>query len=200
MAPTFTYSKLWSGRRFRLSQNTISWGRFSVEDSHYSELSEDARSQARRRFREVNPQLIADAFEHLLRLQKPESLNSFTSEMHVLAAYEFSKHSLASAPGRKDSALEDKPNNLISESLNAALVAVIQSARAIQDDQLEFISYAPTLASPYSAVFRSRDGYYNAVFDSELVLKSVHQRNEECQVWPLLSIGSRQPALMANLL
>lgn len=198
LTPKFARSKTWYGRRFRLCRNTISWGRFSVEDSHYSELSDAAKNLARRRFREVNSQIIADAFEHLLCLQKPDALSSFYAEMEVLALYTFSKESLASAPGH--SKRRDKILKAMSEALNAALTAVVQSARAIRGRDLEFISLTPTLASPYTAVFRNEAGLFDAVFDSELVLKSVHMRSEERKVWPPLEISSQQSALLANLI
>lgn len=198
MIPKSARSKPWYGRRFRLTQNVLTWGRFSVEDSQYSKLSDDTKGTARQRFQEVNPQLIADAFEHLLCLQKPESLSSFYAEMHVLASYEFSKEALACAPKDSPGCYRSALTSIAS-ALNAALTAVVQSARAVHAEGLELVEYAPTLATPYAAVFRNQNTYYDAVFDSELVLKSVYQRTEARRIWPPLGVSPGQSALVASL-
>lgn len=191
-------SKAWFGRRFRLSDVALHWGRFYVEDKQYSALEEAAKCLARQRFREANPQRIADAFEQLLGLHKPEALSSFHCEMNALAVYEFSKEALASAHeeglGGYSAALKS-----ISSALNAVLTAVLRSAGAIQDEGVELVEYSPTLATPYAAVFKSQGTDYDAVFDCELVLKSVHQRAETRRIWPPLDVGRGQSALVASL-
>lgn len=198
MTSKITRSKTWFRRRFRLGQITLHWGRFSVEDPQYAELDEDAKNLARLRFQQANPQLIADAFQHLLCIQKPEALSSFYSEMHVLAAYEFSKEALASASNDDPDAYSVALNSM-SSAFNAALTAVLQSARAIREESPEFVEYSPTLATPYAAVFRTQGADYDAVFDSELVLKSVHQRTQARRIWPPLKVSRTQSALLASL-
>lgn len=198
MVLKITRSKTWFKRRFRLDQNTLHWGRFSVEDHQYAELDADAKNLARERFLQASPQLIADAFEHLLCMQKPEALSSFYSEMHVLAVYDCSKEALASASNDGPDAYSGALKS-VSSALNAALTAVLQSARAIRDESPELVEYSPTLATPYAAVFRSQGADYDAVFDSELVLKSVHQRTQAHRIWPPLKVSRSQSALVASL-
>ena len=198
MVLKITRSKTWFTRRFRLDQSTLHWGRFSVEDHQYSELDEHAKNFARERFRQANPHRIADAFEHLLCIQKPEALSSFHSEVHVLAVYESSREAFVSASNAGPDAYSVALKSM-SAALNAALTAVLQSARAIRLEIPEFVEYSPTLATPYAAVFRSQGADYDAAFDSELVLKSVHQRAEVRRIWPPLVVSRGQSVLVASL-
>jgi hypothetical protein len=169
-------------------------------DPDYLKVTEVLRNEVQTRFQETNPQVIADVFEDMLRLQKPELLSSFYSEAQALAAYDFARESLVAmtSPINRDvyvSALRS-----IARALEAALSAVFSSARPIQNGEAKFVEYRPILSAPYSAVFRTDDSIYDAIFDSELVLKRVEKRTELQHIWPPLRTGAAKSALIATLL
>lgn len=200
MTPMSARSKKWYGRRFRLDANLISWGRFYVADLNYLESNGEAKNELRKRFQQANPQVIADAFENLLCLQKPEVLSSFYAEMEALSIYEFTRESLAMMTSPINRMVYENLLGSLAQTFKKALITVFESAQPLQNKPAKLVEYQPNLANPYSAVFCTHDEVFDAIFDSELVLKCVRKRSAPQHIWPPLHIGATKSVLISSLL
>ena len=178
------FSISWYGRRFRLSSNMLCWGLFQVNDPRYPYESYKDRQAAEQHFKTVNPSVIADIFENLLTTYQSESLAQYYEETRVMAQYSFATESILSKSPSENRGEYINAIYELQRSFEDALLVVFLSADPLKGESAEFYAYRPTLAEPNSALFKSSNGFYHAIFDRELVLKMVLKQPMVEEVYP----------------
>jgi hypothetical protein len=180
------FSRPWLGRRFRLTEDSIAWGRYVVTDSGLAAVGVKQRDLLEFAFRKAEPSEVANAFADLLHLFNPRSLSSFYLEIDALFTFELAMRHV-SAQGRTGyvTTAYAAARAAMWQCFEKALSVVFKAAAPVHGlNGAEFIRYRQMLHGSHLATFADDENTYDAAFSPELVLESIRRDSDSSRVWP----------------
>lgn len=179
------FSGKWLGRQFKLTKDSITWGRYVVTTPDLTVVAAAERILMDSPFREAEPSEIADAFEKLLHLFNPISLNSFYLEIDALFTFDLAKQHV-SAQARVGYVTEayTAARDAMWQSFENALSAVFDAAKPVHGmNDAAFVRYRQMLHGSHLATFADDQRTYDVAFSPELVLESIRRDSDWSRVW-----------------
>lgn len=188
------YSKPWLGRRFVLTEDSITWGRYEVAGSGIRELSGGKHDVTRTSVRDADPGEIAAAFERLLGMYQPDALHCFLIEMQAMVTYHDAKeHVKTLAHTARTRADYDKVRAAMASAFEAALSVVFEAAKPIHGlAGASFVCYRQLLHGMHLAAFTDGNEMYEVAFRPDLVLECISKDSDYSCVWPRCRKGDAE--------
>lgn len=181
-----TFSRQWLGRRFRLTENSITWGSYVINAPDLSVVGANQRDLMELAFREAESSDIASTFADLLHVYSPSSTESFYMEIDALFTYELARQHVSAY--RRNGYVTDTytaARAALWRSFENALSAIFKAAIPAHGlNEAEFVRYRQILHGSHLATFADEQKTYVVAFSQDLVLESIHYDCDWTCVWP----------------
>jgi hypothetical protein len=180
------FSRQWLGRRFKLTEDSITWGRYVVTAPDLSAVGEKQRDLMKTAFREAEPNELANTFADLLHIFSPHSLGSLYLEIDALFTFELARpHVSAQGAAGYVTATYTAARVAMAQPFQNALSTVFKAAAPVHGlNDAAFVRYRQILHGSHLATFADDQNTYDVAFSPELVLECVHRDSDWSRVWP----------------
>ncbi|MCS0590709.1 hypothetical protein ACFQ09_07045 [Massilia norwichensis] len=180
------YSSPWLGRSFKLTENSLAWGRYVITDSALVAADKEKGSYCAFSIKEADPAQLGLVFEHLIHVYCPNSFPDFLRETQALATYCYAReHMRALLSG--GCAPDDyyRASIAIVGAFDEALSAVFESSIPLHGlNRVTYIRYRQKLHGMHLTIFSDDQQTYDVAFTSDLVLASIRLADDWNPIWP----------------
>lgn len=181
-----TFSRKWLGRRFKLDEDSITWGSYVITAPDLSVVGANQRDLLELTFREAEPGDIASTFADLLHVYSPSSTVNFYVEIDALFTFELARRHVSAH--RRAGSVNDTytaARAALWRSFENALSAVFKAAIPAHGlEEAAFVRYRQILHGSHLATFADEQKTYDVAFSPGLVLESIHCDCDWSCVWP----------------
>lgn len=179
------YSRQWCGRRFRLAEGSLRWGRYEIVDEKIGQNWAEFMPGLQAEFGQLDPGRLAATFENLIHIYIPEVLPTYLFETDALATLEYSRAHLAAleAPNcRVDELLLGRV--AVASSFRRALTVVFEAAKPLHGlTDCVLVKYRRARHGMHVAELFQSNVVYQAAFSPDLVLECIDEVGNMSRVW-----------------
>lgn len=179
------YSKRWLGRPFILSENGLTWGRYSITDLDFRNSCKDEWDSVATALLETDPEQIATGFEVLLIQFMRFAHRDYLAEIAALYTYDLSKRHLA-ALKRVDCEPREylDARAIVAANFEATLLTIFNSAAQVHGlGKANAVRYCQILHGMHDVTVFIRETTCHVAFTPDLILESIADKDDS-RLWP----------------
>lgn len=180
------YSSPWLGRPFKLTEASLAWGRYVINDSALAAADKKKWSYFVSSIKEADPAQLALAFGNLIQVCCPCSFADFLRETQALAMYFYAKDNMRELL-RGGCAPDDyyRASIAVVGAFDEVLSAVFESSIPLHGlNGLTYVRYRQKLHGMHLTTFTDEQHTYDVAFTSDLVLTSIRLDDDWNRIWP----------------